>query len=81
MTSWRKDHQYGGDDQQTIERGITYLLKQAQLLCKYERGPIACYIYKEECKVGTIVEEQQCSMMKIPNILALSLTLPTFGGH
>lgn len=58
----------------TIERGMTYLLKQAQLLAKYEEGPSIGYIFREQPNSTG----GQCQMLKVSNILGLQLSMPLF---
>ena len=52
-------------DKSLTERGTGYLLKLAQLLCKYEKAPKVCYIFKEPS-----------SMVKIPNIVSINIDYP-----
>jgi hypothetical protein len=64
-------------EQQVILRGTIYLLKLARLLCKFEKAPAVCYIYKE-VPSGGFFKHQQQSVMKIENLLQLNIDYPTF---
>jgi hypothetical protein len=64
-------------EQQVILRGTIYLLKLARLLCKFEKAPAVCYIYKE-VPCGSFFKHQQQSVMKIENLLQLHIDYPSF---
>ena len=56
---------------ETVERGVTYLIKLAQHLCTFEAAAKICFVYRER-------NPGDLSMKRIDDLLKVKLTYPSF---
>lgn len=63
--------EHSRNEAHVVKRASIYMLKLAQLLAKYEKGPQVGYIYSDR---RTLSRDSQ--LLKIPNILSMKLTMP-----
>jgi hypothetical protein len=63
---------FSESENQTLQRGLGYLLKLAQHLCRFEQASRTCYVYKESMVNG----REACSMIKIEDLESMVFKYP-----